>query len=278
MFKIGEFSKICLVSTKALRHWEEVGVLKPAHVDRETSYRYYSIGQLYEVNRILALQAMGLSLQQIRNLMREQITHEEIRGMFKLKRAEIQQELEDAQSRLKMLEARLNYIDEDDDSVLQEFDITLKSIDAIPILSMRRDYPTMQSFVDVLIGTHDYWRARAQRENWSYTAIFHDNSYEQEAFNVEIGYTIHGDTPRELTADDGSTLLRTTLPPSPITATTVHRGGWVKLSEGYNALGRWISDNNYQIAGAGREIFHRIDPTLTGDDFVTELQFPINKA
>lgn len=275
MFKIGEFSKICLVSTKALRHWEEVGLLQPAHVDRETSYRYYRIDQLYEVNRILALQTMGLSLKQIGNLMQDHISNDEIRGMFKLKRTEIQQELENARSRLKMLEARLNYIDAGE--ALQEFEVTLKSVDAITMVSMRRDYPTMQSFVDVLVGTHDHFKARAERENWSYMAIFHDSAYEVEGFNVEIGYMIHDQAPEQLTGQDGVILKKIIHPPVTQMAITVHRGSWVKLSEGYNALGRWIGDNDYQICGAGREIFHRIDPTLTGDEFVTELQFPIEQ-
>ncbi len=42
MFKIGDFSRISQVSVKTLRYYDEIGLLKPAHVDRFTGYRYWT--------------------------------------------------------------------------------------------------------------------------------------------------------------------------------------------------------------------------------------------
>jgi len=55
MFKIGDFSKLSLVSVKALRYYDELGLLRPARVDEFTGYRYYSASQLGRLHRILAL-------------------------------------------------------------------------------------------------------------------------------------------------------------------------------------------------------------------------------
>ena len=52
MFKIGDFSKLTKVTVKTLHHYDELGLLKPAQVDRFTSYRYYSADQLPRLNRI----------------------------------------------------------------------------------------------------------------------------------------------------------------------------------------------------------------------------------
>ncbi len=273
MFKIGDFSKICLISSKALRHWDEMDLLKPAQVDRETAYRYYTIEQLYDVNRILALRVMGLSLKQIRDLLSDNISNDEVQGMFKLKRAEIQAEVETAQARLRMLEARLNYIDAG--KPLREFEVALKSVAPMPFVSMCRTYHQMQRFVDILVRTYQEFEGSAKGNNWLYTAVFHDREYRLTEFKVEIGYTMLGDVVDSVETQGGFTLTRNTLPAVEMMATTVHRGAWAKLSEGYNALGRWIHDNGYVINGASREIFHKIDPTFSGDDFVTELQFPI---
>jgi len=46
MLKIGEFSKIAQVSIKTLRYYDRMGLLKPAHIDRYSSYRYYTLSQL----------------------------------------------------------------------------------------------------------------------------------------------------------------------------------------------------------------------------------------
>ena len=62
MIKIGDFSRICQLSVKTLRYYDEVGLLKPVEVDRFTGYRYYSADQLPRLNRILALKDLGLSL------------------------------------------------------------------------------------------------------------------------------------------------------------------------------------------------------------------------
>ena len=65
MIKIGDFSKISQVTVKTLRYYDEIGLLKPAQIDHYTGYRYYSFDQLPRLNRILALKDLGLSLEQI---------------------------------------------------------------------------------------------------------------------------------------------------------------------------------------------------------------------
>lgn len=55
MFRIGEFSKIAQVPATLLRYYDDIGLFTPAHSDRDTGYRYYSVAQLSQLNRILAL-------------------------------------------------------------------------------------------------------------------------------------------------------------------------------------------------------------------------------
>ena len=69
MLKIGDFSHLSHVSVRMLRHYDELGLLKPVQVDRFTGYRYYSIEQLPRLNRILALKDLGFSLDQITQLL-----------------------------------------------------------------------------------------------------------------------------------------------------------------------------------------------------------------
>lgn len=268
MFKIGDFSKICCVSMKALRHWDELGLLKPTHVDRESGYRYYTIEQVYEVNRILALKTMGLSLAEIRTLLRETITPDEIRGMFKMRKAEIQQELEDARLRLQMLESRLRQLDQD--VVLPEYEVNVRSVPAQEVITLRDHFATVNLFADVLLDVHDDLK---RRPDWTFLAVFHDGSYENENLDVEIGFIMRSD-PVEVLAIDTERAM-TELPAVERMASTIHRGSWTTLSEGYNVLGRWIHDNGYHIAGPGREIFHTIGRTVDSGSYVTELQFPV---
>src|SRR5262245_2334049 len=94
MFRIGEFAQIAQVSARQLRHYDQLGLLRPDHADQHTGYRYYSIRQLERLNRILALKELGLSLEQIKPLIEDQISSAELRGMLTMKRAQIAQSLQ----------------------------------------------------------------------------------------------------------------------------------------------------------------------------------------
>ena len=52
MFKIGEFSKLTMISIKMLRHYDEIGLLAPETVDSFTGYRYYSARQLEAAGKL----------------------------------------------------------------------------------------------------------------------------------------------------------------------------------------------------------------------------------
>ena len=86
MFLIGDFSQISRVSRRMLYYYEEVGLLLPAHIDEATGYRYYSASQIPRLNQILALKKLGLTLEQIRRLLDEDISTDEIRGMLAMKK------------------------------------------------------------------------------------------------------------------------------------------------------------------------------------------------
>ena len=69
--KIGEFSKMMQVTVKALRHYEQKGLLVPDEVDEWTGYRYYSIGQMQRLGTIRGLQQQGFTLDEIKELLEE---------------------------------------------------------------------------------------------------------------------------------------------------------------------------------------------------------------
>jgi DNA-binding transcriptional MerR regulator len=65
MIKIGDFSKMAKVTIKALRYYDEIGLLKPSYIDKDTSYRYYETTQLIELSKIVLLRQIGVSIEDI---------------------------------------------------------------------------------------------------------------------------------------------------------------------------------------------------------------------
>jgi len=111
MLKIGDFARKANVTVKTLRFYASEGLLSPVYIDRYNGYRYYTRDQLPTLHRILALKDLGFSLAQIRQLLRDTVTPEELRGMLRMKQAELQQSVKRETQRLEHVEQRLALIE-----------------------------------------------------------------------------------------------------------------------------------------------------------------------
>ncbi|MEW2070275.1 MerR family transcriptional regulator [Streptomyces sp. NPDC007346] len=107
MFTIGDFARYGRVSPRMLRHYDAIGLLRPDRTDPATGYRYYGAAQLARLNRIIALKDLGFTLQQVRAVLDEQVGPQELRGMLRLRRAELMEAAAAATARLAQVEARL---------------------------------------------------------------------------------------------------------------------------------------------------------------------------
>ncbi|WP_435244360.1 MerR family transcriptional regulator [Streptomyces sioyaensis] len=111
MFTIGDFARYGRVSARMLRHYDALGLLRPARTDPVSGYRYYEAAQLARLNRIIALKDLGFSLQQVGAILTEEVSVPELRGMLRLRRAELEAALTAAGARLAQVEARLRTIE-----------------------------------------------------------------------------------------------------------------------------------------------------------------------
>ena len=69
MFTIGEFSRATHLSVKALRHYDDIGVLVPADVDPSTGYRHYQAAQVPSAHLIKRLRDLDMPLPRIRQVL-----------------------------------------------------------------------------------------------------------------------------------------------------------------------------------------------------------------
>ena len=283
MFKIGEFSRLSRVSVRMLRYYDQLGLLKPSQTDRLTSYRYYSADQLPRLNRILALQDLGFSLEQIGGLLDEDLPAEELRGMLKLKRAEVEQGIQAEQARLARLEARIRQMD--GQAGRAAYDVIVRSIGPELVATQRAVVPDDERIqymfhqVEAYVEDHD--EARADKPPFT---IYHDADYREHDIDVEVAVPIKFAIP-------GSDSIQVReLPGLPRAACVVHTGQYGTLYQAYNALLGWIEANDYRMAGPMREVYLRygadglgfdLPPTYVAaetDDYVTELQLAVEKA
>lgn len=65
LFQIGQVAKLYHLSVGTLRHYEQMGLLKPEYTDPNTGYRYYSVRQFAELTNIRYLRTLGMPLEEI---------------------------------------------------------------------------------------------------------------------------------------------------------------------------------------------------------------------
>ncbi|HYB02519.1 MAG TPA: helix-turn-helix domain-containing protein, partial [Ktedonobacteraceae bacterium] len=139
MFRIGDFAKIARVSVKTLHHYDEIDLLKPEVVHATTGYRFYTIDQLPRLNRILALKDLGFTLNQVRSMLSGNPSPLEIRGMLRLKEAELENLIQEEQERLERVKVRLKQIERE--GTLQDYDILVRPVEPRTIVSTRGTIP-----------------------------------------------------------------------------------------------------------------------------------------
>ena len=103
MLKIGEFSKLSRVSIRMLRHYDDIGLLKPAEIDRFTGYRYYSPDQLPIIGRITALKDMGFQLADIVKILEIYENREALDAYLERRQAEVKVISESAEYQMRII-------------------------------------------------------------------------------------------------------------------------------------------------------------------------------
>src|SRR6202035_3307485 len=111
MLNIGEFARLGQVSPRMLRHYDQLGLLRTERVDDETGYRSYAVHQLERLHRLLALRDLGFKLEQIGDLLAKEPSVEQLHGMLRLRRAELEQTVTEEHDRLRRVEAHLRAIE-----------------------------------------------------------------------------------------------------------------------------------------------------------------------
>ena len=275
MFKIGEFSKVARVSGRLLRYYDEIGLLQPLEIDEFTGYRYYSASQLPRLNRILALKDLGLSLDQIRRMIDDDISPDEIRGMLLMKQTQVEQTVRDELARFQHIEVRLAQLE----GQMPEMDVVLKSAPAQTYLVLDQHCPRFEDAFMLMQKMAHQIPERVGKENLGpFVTLYRSELYDTENFDVEMGYILEKKPVAEFALLGGHQLSLRKLPPIETMATMVNLGYGYGHHLCYNTLGQWIEANGYQLTGQGRELFLQLPLPGHEHETVMEIQMPIAKV
>jgi DNA-binding transcriptional MerR regulator/effector-binding domain-containing protein len=283
LLKIGDFARLGHISIKTLRYYDEIGLLTPSQVDRFTGYRSYEVEQLVRVHRIAALKGLGLSLEQIKQMLDADLALEQIQGMLELRRAELQQHLHDAQARLSQVQFRLRMLKMEEK--MPTIDIKVGEVPAVTGLTSRGIMRVQPDTLNLGPASEEYAaRGRLFLEALSRhnlplnppVTIFYDFDPQAGSWDAKTILPLDSRPADDILLADGTTLEWETVPGLPMAAIYLFDGPYDQVIEQLLVVERWMAENGYRRGEQSRAIFHR-GPMHFGPqaEFVTEVQIEI---
>lgn len=279
MLSIGEFASIGRVSVRMLRHYDAIGLLRPARVDPNTGYRSYAAAQLTTLSRIVELKELGLTLEQTAHVIWGGADGGEVGRMLASARSDLERSLADGAARLERIDAHLSAL-KGEEVMPTPTTITaeVRTIDSQRVATLTRKAPGFGSqnigpvvgpmfpeIEQILVraGLQDFGPAIAMYEA--------DEGGDGTGVLVTAGFVVPTAT-GEITGLDVNTL-----PGIAQAAVSVHRGEVEGINASWDALVGWIGEHGYELAGVCREVYW-----TPGDrpqsEWVTDLVQPVQEA
>ena len=267
MYKIGLFSKINKVTIKTLRHYDEIGLLKPKYIDEFTGYRYYTTEQQEELHKIISLRQIGLSLNEIIQIKKGT----SLESILIRKKSELLKEIADTTMKLSQVEYYLSIKEEVED---MNYNIILKEITQVVVASMKTTIPNYDALFDVVPSMgEEMARLGCECAIPEYCFnIYLDGEYKEENINIEICEAV-------VEAKEDSDIVKfKTIPKVKEAACVLHRGPYESLPKAYNAIMKWMDENGFEPDDNPRESYiDGIWNKESSEEWLTEIQFPIRK-
>jgi DNA-binding transcriptional MerR regulator len=270
MFTIGDFARHGRVSVRMLRHYDAIGLLRPARVDPASGYRFYAAAQLTRLNRIIALKDLGFTLQQVQQILDERVRIDELHGMLRLRRAELEARMSADAARLTRVEARLRMIESE--GHMSTSDVLLKPIRAVRVAELTGTAASYQPedigpVIQPLYPELDRRLAQAGVTVTGPGIAYYEDS-------PEGTIVVHACLPVAVAPSEEYDFAVVDLPAIESAATIVHRGSMDEVVATDQVLARWLDTHGHRATGYARELYLDCPPGAL-DKWVTELQSPI---
>ncbi|MBR5041121.1 MAG: MerR family transcriptional regulator [Clostridiales bacterium] len=266
MLKIGEFSKLSRVSIRMLRHYDDLGLLKPAMIDEFTGYRFYKEEQLFVMGRITALKDMGFALADIAKIMDDYDNKEKLEQYLSKQQQELRKISDETEYKLMLLDTARKRLRKEQS---MSFDVTTKVIPERYAATVHMVVPHYEDEGILWGKLQECKTPLVPADPCLAAAEFLDKEYKEENVEIVVWMTVKGQY------EDTENVKFKTLPEVKV-ASCVIKGSYEQMGEATATVASWIAENGFEVTGPMFNIYH-VSPAQTQnpDEYVTEVCFPI---
>jgi DNA-binding transcriptional MerR regulator len=263
---IGRFARTCRLSVKALRHYDELGLLRPARVDVATGYRYYDRAQARAAIAIAMLRSLGVPLPTIREL----LVADDPAAIARIlggERNRIGRELVRAREALVSIERIIR------DGSVMPYTTSTRTEPARRVLMVEAT-TAAERHVEAtfaLVATLDERLRTLGHSLASPVMCLLPDPPDDDLVTLQVCAPIPD---RLRKGGAGATVVE--LPAGPA-AVVVHRGSYEELGLAQHALFAWVQERGHEPAGPVRELYLNDPATVAAADLVTEVVLPLRR-
>ena len=266
LLPIGRFAKATRLSVKALRHYDQLGLLRPAHVDPSSGYRYYRPAQANQAEAIRILRSLEMPLEEIGELLAEG-GGEPAAKRLRLHRERLEARLDEHRRMLAFLERLLERED------VMPYEVSVRELPAQPVAATRTTTTLREISTAISDGVHailDELGRQGIEPVGPLQVVYHADQVLDEETSAPIEVCFPVAARFEATGE----VYGTELAGGPA-AVTVHRGPYAEIGPAYHTVSGWIAGHGHELAGGPREVYLNDPREVAEADLLTEVQWPI---
>lgn len=261
---IGDFAVMTSLSRKALRHYHDIGILEPAHIDPYTGYRFYDTSQVDHAHIIRRFRSLGMSIPDIKAL----LSTDDAGARTDI----ITTHLEQMEAQLQQTRDTVGALRELLSPVRTPADVTLRHEPELAVWSVNAtiDVSTIDEWFGESLAT---LRAAVAQAAGAPTAVVPGGLYDRALFLEQTGSaTMFVAAPTSEDPPDG---IQAQVLPKTEFAVLTHSGGHDGIDRSYAALGIHVNEHLISSQGPIREHYLGSTPTDPGRFTATEICWPI---
>lgn len=272
MLKIGDFSRLSRITIRMLRHYDDIGLLKPQTVDEWTGYRYYDEEQLLAANKIYLLKNLGFSLSEIKELLVSFGDYSEIERFLQVKKVEFTMQADNLKERILLIEGAITKLKQEGN--FMNYVVNLKTIPELYVASVRKTIANYRAELElwdnVLIPEMIKQKCKDMIPYYP-MSVNHDMEFTEQNADIEVRFAVIGKY------TDTEDVKFKTIQAVEV-ASCMFKGDYDQILSVNEAIAKWVNENGYQFNGEAFWIYHKcIRETNNPDEFLTEVCFPVKK-
>lgn len=264
MLTIGEFSRIGHISARMLRHYDQIGLLRPMKIGEENGYRYYEEAQLAVLAKIEKLKGYGFQLAEISALL--ELPDAELSRKLHARRLGAYRQLTEMRRTIRRME--------EDVLNMEEFGMAAECYQVIVMQSPAQRVFGIRRTINVS-ETHELFQElyremekRGLKRAGVTQQLYHGQDFSYDAMDVEAQAEVEGDSPEVQTI------------PARQYASVIHTGPYESVKYAYDALAAWMAEHpEYRVCGPAVERYLKDEGMVHSDEELeTGVMFPVEKA